>query len=234
MKKLPLLILIFIVVLGAGLAVSNTETQPRKAPTFEDAIAIIKKYEGLSGPSHWPFVGYGHKVMPGEKFSRSKKLSEAEADALARKDYAKLCAKYREFGADSLLLAALAYNCGPGVVAKSSVLSKLKAGNRDIEASYIAHSRYRGKQLSQLKRRRQEELATLFVKDPSTLINEVNEAENQALSETERIEAAALSLENAGIHSDSTRHDIPRNHAGSGNEQHGKSGVNSEAGTLAE
>ncbi|MDE6479675.1 MAG: glycoside hydrolase family protein [Muribaculaceae bacterium] len=174
MKKIQLLILLFIVGIAVGFAISESDAIQQKAPTFEDAIAIIKKYEGLSGPSHWPFVGYGHKVMPGEKFSRSKKLSEAEADALARADYAKLCAKYREYGVDSLLLAALAYNCGPGVVAKSSVLSKLKAGNRDIETSYIAHSRYKGKQLSQLKRRRQEELATLFVKDPSSL----NYAEN--------------------------------------------------------
>lgn len=143
--------------------------EKRKAPTFEDAISIIKSFEGLSSAKHWPFVGYGHKVMPGENFKRGKVLSEAEADKLVREDYAKLCAKYREYGVDSLLLAALAYNCGPGVVAKSSVLSKLKNGNRDIEASYKAHCRYRGKQLSQLKRRRETELATLFVKDPSTL-----------------------------------------------------------------
>ena len=195
MKKLPLLILLFIVGLSLVFAVSQTDTELRKAPTFEDAIAIIKKYEGLSGPSHWPFVGYGHKVMPGEKFTRGKKLSEAEADALARKDYAKLCAKYRQYGADSLLLAALAYNCGPGVVAKSSVLSKLKAGNRDIEASYIAHSRYKGKQLSQLKRRRQEELATLFVKNPSTLIREVDDEVMEVNEEVQQIEAQVLSLD---------------------------------------
>ncbi len=172
MKKLTLLIIVLIVGLGMIFAVSETQT-PQKAPTFEDAISIIKKYEGLSGARHWPFIGYGHKVMPGEKYTKGKVLTEAEADALARKDYAKLCAKYREYGADSLLLAALAYNCGPGVVAKSSVLSKLKAGNRDIEASYIAHCRYQGKQLSQLKRRREEELAVLFVKDPSTLLQTV-------------------------------------------------------------
>lgn len=194
MKKLPLLILLFIVGIAFGFAVSQNESVQQKAPTFEDAIAIIKKYEGLSGPSHWPFVGYGHKVMPGEKFTRGKKLTEAEADALARKDYAKLCAKYRDFGADSLLLAALAYNCGPGVVAKSSVLSKLKAGNRDIEASYIAHSRYKGKQLSQLKRRRQEELATLFVKDPTLLIQEI---EGEVKSAEEHIETAVISLDKA-------------------------------------
>ena len=210
MKKIPLLILIFIVGLGVGFAVTETDTQPRKAPTFEDAIAIIKKYEGISGPGHWPFVGYGHKVMPGEKFTRGKRLSEAEADALARKYYAKLCAKYREFGADSLLLAALAYNCGPGVVAKSSVLSKLKAGNRDIESSYLAHCRYRGKQLSQLKRRRQEELATLFVKDLSAI---AEESAGQLESGMQHVEASALSLGDDPQPADSTAGTTSEHHS---------------------
>ena len=138
-----------------------------KNPTFEDAITLIKQFEGLSGSRHWPFVGYGHKVMPGDKFKRGYVLNESEADALVRKDYAALCARYREYGADSLLLAALAYNCGPGVVAKSSVLSRIKAGNRDIEDVYKAHCRYRGKQLKQLRRRRETELATLFIKEPN-------------------------------------------------------------------
>ncbi|MDE6654092.1 MAG: glycoside hydrolase family protein [Muribaculaceae bacterium] len=167
MKKLPSLILLSLGI-TVCLAVAQNDATQQKEPTFEDAIAIIKKYESLSGASHWPFVGYGHLVMPGEKFTKGKALTAAEADALVRADYAKLCARYRQYGADSLLLAALAYNCGPGVVAKSSVLSKLKAGDRDIEAAYIAHSKYKGKQLSQLKRRRQEELATLFVKYPAT------------------------------------------------------------------
>ena len=221
MKKLQLLILLFIFGLCLGFAVSQTDTAIRKAPTFEDAIAIIKKYEGLSGPSHWPFIGYGHKVMPGERFTRGKKLTEAEADALARKDYAKLCAKYREFGADSLLLAALAYNCGPGVVAKSSVLSKLKAGNRDIESSYLAHCRYRGKQLSQLKRRRQEELATLFVKDPSTLASEI---EGEINSEVQHMEASAISLDEGALNSDSIRSSDPQQHSDSKDSPNQKEG----------
>lgn len=225
MKKLQLLTLLFILGLGLGFAVSQTDTEPKKAPTFEDAIAIIKKYEGLSGPSHWPFVGYGHKVMPGEKFSRSKKLSEAEADALARQDYAKLCAKYREYGVDSLLLAALAYNCGPGVVARSSVLSKLKAGNRDIESSYLAHCRYNGKQLSQLKRRRQEELATLFVKDPSTLINQLTTEVEQ---ETQHIEASAIALEEAAQQADSIHRNEQKHNSESQNTVRAKDDPNAD------
>lgn len=192
MKKIPLLIIFLIVGLGVVFGISQVDAPRQKPPTFEDAITLIKKYEGISGARHWPFVGYGHKVMPGEKFTKRKVLSEAEADALVRSDYAKLCALYRSYGADSLLLAALAYNCGPGVVAKSSVLSKLKSGNRDIESSYKAHCRYKGKQLSQLKRRREEELATLFVKDPSLLLENVADDVNE---ETQRAEASAMSLE---------------------------------------
>lgn len=192
MKKLTLLLAILLVGLGSIFAVSETQTQ-RSAPTFEDAIAIIKKYEGLSGARHWPFVGYGHKVLPGEKYTRGKVLTEAEADALVRKDYTKLCARYREYGVDSLLLAALAYNCGIGVVAKSSVFSKLKAGNRDIEAAYKAHCRYQGKQLSQLKRRREEELAVLFVKDPSTLHQSGSSSQENIKEETEVTEITHLS-----------------------------------------
>lgn len=173
-------IMILMICLGAAFAISQAPPAARKPPSFEEAISIIKSFEGMSSARHWPFVGYGHKVMPGEKFKRGKVLSEAEADALVREDFAKLCARYREFGVDSLLLAALAYNCGPGVVAKSSVLSKLKAGDRDIEAAYKAHCRYRGKQLSQLKRRRATELEALFVKDPSQLEIETSETvENQ-------------------------------------------------------
>ena len=53
---------------------------------FEVAVRIIKKYETMHKPKDWPFVGYGHGVLPGEKFSRKRTLTEAEADALLRKD----------------------------------------------------------------------------------------------------------------------------------------------------
>lgn len=142
-------------------AVSEPVTSP-----FEQAVEIIKKYEGLHGSRHWPLVGYGHKVLPGEKFSRNKKLSETEAEALLRKDLLKNCAVFREFGADSLLLGVLAYNIGSGATLRSSVVKKLKNGNRDIKANYLAHCRYRGKVHSQIQRRRTEEFEKLFVKNP--------------------------------------------------------------------
>lgn len=138
-------------------------TEVRQTDLFEKAVAIIKKYETLHSPKHWPLVGYGHKVLPGEKYSRTKALSEKEADALLRKDLRKLCAIYRSYGKDSILLATLAYNLGHGAVNRSSVVSKLKAGDRDIEKNYISYCRYRGKEHAQIKRRRIEEFETLFV-----------------------------------------------------------------------
>lgn len=130
---------------------------------FEQAVSIIKKYEGMHQPRHWPLVGYGHKVLPGEKYSRSATLSEKQADALLRKDLLKNCAVFREYGADSLLLGTLAYNIGAGNVKRSGVTAALRNGNRDIRTLYLAHCRYRGKKLSQLQRRRVEEFETLFI-----------------------------------------------------------------------
>lgn len=132
---------------------------------FEKAVEIIKKYEGLHQPKHWPLVGYGHKVMPGEKYSRSKAMGQKEAEELLRKDLLKNCAVFRSFGADSLILGVLAYNIGSGATKNSSVVKKLKAGDRDIFDTYVAHSKYKGKTLSQLKKRRIEEFETLFIKD---------------------------------------------------------------------
>ena len=133
-------------------------------PPFERAILIIKKFETLHKPKHWPYVGYGHQVQPGEPYRRGVQLTERQADILLRKDLRKFCALYSQYGKDSILLACLAYNCGPGVVNKSSVLKKLKSGNRDIFKSYTSHCRYKGKFHKQLHQRRIMEIMILFQK----------------------------------------------------------------------
>lgn len=129
---------------------------------FEKAVTVIKKYEGLHR-NKGSLIGYGHQVIAGDKYKRGANLTEAQADALLREDLEKLCARYRSFGKDSLLLSALAYNCGIGTVAKSSVYKKLQQGNRDIKASYLSHNRSKGKVLSQLTKRRKEEYEVLFI-----------------------------------------------------------------------
>lgn len=74
-------------------------------PLFERAVLIIKKFETLHKPKHWPYVGYGHQVQPDEPYRRGVQLTEKQADALLRKDLAKFCAMYSKYGKDSLLLS---------------------------------------------------------------------------------------------------------------------------------
>ena len=111
-----------------------------------------------------PYIGYGHCVQPGEPYRRGVQLTEAQADALLRKDLRKFCALYSQYGKDSVLLGALAYNCGPGVVNKSSILKKLRRGDRNIFKEYTAHCRYKGKFHKQLHQRRMTEITLLFIK----------------------------------------------------------------------
>lgn len=164
LRKL-LWLVIAVSVMTGGIMIAIGSTAPGEkiyTVEFEKAVAIIKKYEGMH-KNHPTLIGYGHQVIAGDKYKRRANLTLAQADELLRDDLSKLCARYRSFGKDSLLLAALAYNCGIGTVAKSSVYRNLQAGNRNIQAAYLAHSKSRGKTLSQLKRRRQEELDSLFI-----------------------------------------------------------------------
>lgn len=134
-------------------------------PVFERLVIIVKHYETLhNGNSTWPYVGYGHRKLPGEKYYKGYRMSEHEADALLRRDLRKFCSLYAAYGKDQYLLGALAYNCGPGVVNKSSVLKKLKHDDRNIHAAYTSHCRYKGKCHKGLYRHRVTELMLLFVK----------------------------------------------------------------------
>lgn len=174
MKKLLILFVALFSIVGTmpGNAASQRTAPAREQktkrsimelPLFERAVLIIKKFETLHKPKHWPYVGYGHQVQPGEPYRRGVQLTESQADALLRKDYSKFCALYEKYGKDKYLLAALAYNCGPGVVQKSTVLKKLKSGDRNIHASYASHCCYHGKKHKGLLTRRLTELTALFI-----------------------------------------------------------------------
>ena len=162
MKRI-LIFLMAIVTLAVTSPAFAAKRSIMELPLFERAVLIIKKFETLHKPRHWPYVGYGHQVQPGEPYRRGVQLTEAQADALLRKDLAKFCSLYSQYGKDSVLLGALAYNCGPGVVNKSSILKKLKSGDRNIFKAYTSHCRYKGKRHKGLYNRRLTELAALFI-----------------------------------------------------------------------
>lgn len=136
-------------------------------PPFERAVCCIKYYEGLHRKKDYPYVGYGHKLRPGENYSSN--MSPAAAELLLRKDLRKLCDMFSQYGRDSLLLAALAYNVGPykvlgckGKYPKSNVLQKIESGNRDIKQDYVEFCRWKGKKIPSIERRRYAELLLLF------------------------------------------------------------------------
>jgi GH24 family phage-related lysozyme (muramidase) len=152
---------LLIIMLFAAFGLTSKAGCLLELPPFERACLIIKHYETLHKPKHWPTIGYGHVVQPGEPYRKGIQLTEKQADALLRKDLRKFCAMYREFGADSLLLACVSYNCGPGRVQNSQLLRKLQSGRRDILSDYLSFCHYKGRPHPGIRRRRYVEYQLL-------------------------------------------------------------------------
>ena len=103
MKKI-LMFFMALLALAATTPAANAKRSIMELPLFERAVLIIKKFETLHKPKHWPTICYGHVVQRGEHFT-CRQYSEREADALLRRDYAKFCELYKEYGRDKVLLS---------------------------------------------------------------------------------------------------------------------------------
>ena len=77
-------------------------------PPFERAVCCIKYYEGLHRKKDYPYVGYGHRLRPGERYS--SEMTATESESLLRKDLKELCSLFRPYGKDSLLLSEISDN----------------------------------------------------------------------------------------------------------------------------
>ena len=139
-----------------------------RLPLMERAFWCTRYFEGWHSEKNYPYVGWGHKILPGESYS-ARTMTERQADALLRKDLRKFCAMFRRFGADSVLLGTLAFNVGPAKLLgnkkypKSKLIKKLEAGDRNIYREYIAFCNYKGKRHAMLLKRRKAEFALLYV-----------------------------------------------------------------------
>ena len=102
-----------------------------RLPLFERAVRCTKYFEGWHSEKHHPYVGWGHRILPGERYS-ARTMTKRQADALLRKDLRKFVAMFRKFGVDSTLLGTLAYNVGPAkllgskTIPKSTLIKKLE------------------------------------------------------------------------------------------------------------
>lgn len=170
---LRMILIILSVSLGySGLAAQGGGEPPPDrlmipASLFDRAVACIKNFEGWHYARHYPYIGYGHKLLPGEKLTCN--LTKAQADSLLRADLIKRCSTFRRFGKDALLLAVLSYNVGEyrllgsSRIPKSNLIRKLESGNRDIYQDYISYCRYKGRRHAGLLKRRKTEFALFFI-----------------------------------------------------------------------
>ena len=123
-----------------------------RLPPLERAILCTKYHEGWHGEKkHWPYVGWGHHVLPGERLTNN--ITRAQGD-----------------GRDSTLLSCLAYQVGAyrllgsKDLPKSRLIQKLEAGNRDIYKEYISFRCYKGRVIPSIEKRRKVEYMLLFEK----------------------------------------------------------------------
>ena len=135
-------------------------------PKFERAVLHIKHCESMHSPKDYPYVGYGHRLQPGEKLT--SKITKRQADSLLRSDLKKLCYLFRDYGSNTILLATLAYNCGHVSILgdknkpESLLIQKIKRGEKDIENEYITFCKWKGNVVPSIKRRRWMELKLLY------------------------------------------------------------------------
>ena len=86
---------------------SRAENPIKASPDrFSIAVECVKRFEGWHGEKkHWPYVGWGHKVLPGERFTNS--ITKAQGDSILRADLRKLCRMFSYLGRDSLILSEI-------------------------------------------------------------------------------------------------------------------------------
>lgn len=130
--------------LTVGLSAQPVKMRQKPDPAkFELAVSLIKKFEGLHERDNFPYYGFGHRLLPGENLSYD--MTEAEAEALLRRDLMKRYALFRSYSKDALLLMVLSYNVGTSALLgygkrpKSRLLRKLEAGDRDIYREYVSY-----------------------------------------------------------------------------------------------
>lgn len=135
-----------------------------KLEPIERAVILTKYYEQWH--TRYPYIGYGHRIQPGEKLKYP--ITEQQADSILRSDLRKNCAMFRKYKSDSLLLGCISFNCGCTSLlgdkrkTKSIVLKKLDAGNRNILGDILDFCHYKGKKSSSIQRRRWIEYLLLF------------------------------------------------------------------------
>lgn len=78
------------------------------AELFDKAVALIKEFEGWHSAKHYPYIGYGHKLLPHENLTAD--ITEEQADSLLRADLLERYKYFRQYGKDATLLSEISDN----------------------------------------------------------------------------------------------------------------------------
>lgn len=165
--KAILFAVLSVTVFFMGMPLRAENPQKEEQDKFRLAVECIRRFEGWHGEKkHWPYCGWGHKVLPGERLDNN--ITREQGDSILRADLRKLCRMFSYLGRDSLLVSVLAYNVGVyrlkgyGNMPKSRLLRKLESGDRDIYKEYVSFRCYKGKVVPSIERRRKVEYMLLF------------------------------------------------------------------------
>ncbi len=167
--RIKLLSLLCLCSVGYARATPRANSLPYTEKQFEMAVACIKHFEGWHTVRNYPYVGYGHQLQKGERYS-ARTMTRKQGDLLLRLDLMRNLYLFRGYGKDALLLSVLAYNVGPYAILgtskrpKNRLLRKIERGDRNIYNDYIAFCRWHGRQVKSIKFRRQVEFDLFFVK----------------------------------------------------------------------
>lgn len=126
------------------IALSQNTTNSCYLTHYEDAVKIIKKHEGFRSCEYTlegvRTIGYGHTIKKGESF---KCLTEIQADSLLRADFNSALKRVDTHvgvkGSRKIALGHFIYCKGIGTFLKSTIYSKLKAGNSLIEEDFTKY-----------------------------------------------------------------------------------------------
>ena len=168
MKRMRIRLLTLVILTSVVSVRAMSQKLPYTDSQFEMAVACIKHFEGWHTTKNYPYVGYGHQLQKGERYS-AKTMTKAQGDLLLRLDLMRNLYLFRGYGKDALLLSVLAYNVGPYAILgtskrpKSRLLCKIVRGDRNIYKEYVSFCRWHGRQVKSIKFRRQVEYDLFFV-----------------------------------------------------------------------
>ena len=163
MKNIRHIIIFLLSFIGLSAKAQKTDAM-MQLPPIQRVALIIKHFEGWhSGKG--PYIGWGHRIQPGEHLSHN--ITRQQGDSLLYEDLRKLFNQFKGYGDYALLLTVLSYNVGPakilgnGKYKPSRLILKIRQGRKDIKQDYLDFCRWKGRVIPSIKKRRWAEFQYL-------------------------------------------------------------------------